>query len=319
MFPDRRMRRLRKKGIREMVAETHIRKEDLIAPLFVDATTDNPFEVESMPGVYRYPIDSIQQKAEEIEDLGIPAIILFGIPEEKNEKGSKAYAKSGVVQKAIRRIRETTDLVIITDVCMCEYTSHGHCGIVENGSIDNDATLSYLEKIAVSHAKAGCDIVAPSGMMDGQVKAIRKGLDEKGFEEISILSYSIKYASSFYGPFRDAAESSPDFGDRRDYQMDPSNINSAIKEASLDIEEGADMIMVKPALPYLDIISKIQERFNIPITAYNVSGEYAMLKAAGEKGWLDIQDTRMESLVSIKRSGADSILTYFAEEIAQNL
>lgn len=319
MFPDRRMRRLRKKGIREMVSETYIRKEDLIAPLFVDANIEDPFEVESMPGVYRYPIDSIQKKAGEIEDLGIPAIILFGIPEEKNEKGSRAYAKNGVIQKAIRRINETTDLVIISDVCMCEYTDHGHCGIIKNGCVDNDVTLQYLEKIAVSHAKAGCDIVAPSGMMDGQVKAIRRGLDEEGFEEVSILSYSVKYASSFYGPFRDAAESSPDFGDRRDYQMDPSNINSAINEVELDIEEGADMVMVKPALPYLDIIAKIQERFNIPVSAYNVSGEYAMLKAAGEKEWLNLSETSMESLISIKRAGAETILTYFAEEIAKKL
>lgn len=321
MFPQRRMRRLRKEGIREIVAETNIKKSDLIAPIFVDATIEDPLEVESMPEVYRYPLDKIEKKAKEIEESGISTIIVFGIPKTKDEKGSRAYADDGIVQKAVKRIDKNTDLVIITDVCMCEYTDHGHCGIIKKDekSVHNDLTLEYLKKIAVSHAHAGCDIVAPSGMMDGQVKAIRDGLDNEDLEDISILSYSVKYNSAFYGPFRDAAESSPSFGNRKEYQMNPSNINTAIEEAKLDIKEGADILMVKPALPYLDVLTKINQKFNIPTAAYNVSGEYAMLKAAEEKGWLNIKSTSLESLISIKRAGADMILTYFAEEIAKEI
>ncbi|XGI83365.1 porphobilinogen synthase [Halorutilales archaeon Cl-col2-1] len=320
-FPTRRMRRLRRDGVREMVAENSVSTDDLVAPLFVDATTDEPFEIPSMPGIYRHPLDDVREKAREIDELGIPAVILFGVPESKDAEGSRAYAEDGVVQEAVRCIKDETDLLVVTDVCMCEYTHHGHCGVIddEEETVDNDATLPYLSRIAVSHAEAGADIVAPSSMTDGMVTEIRQGLDDAGYTEVGILSYAVKYASSFYGPFRDAADSAPDFGHRRDYQMNPANSRVAAEEASLDVEEGADMLMVKPALPYLDVVSDVRDSFDLPVAAYNVSGEYAMLKAADQNGWLDARETAMESLLSIKRAGADLIITYFAEEIARDL
>lgn len=319
MFPARRMRRLRHDGVRGMVQETSVSRDDLIAPIFVDATRDEPGEIPSMPGHQRHPIDDIGVKAGELRDLGIPGVILFGVPEEKDEKGSRAYAEDGVVQRAVREINESVDdLVVITDVCMCEYTSHGHCGVLDDDmTVDNDATLSYLRNIAVSHAEAGADIVAPSGMMDGMVSAIRDSLHGNGYTDVSILSYSVKYNSAFYGPFRDAADSAPSFGDRSHYQMDPANARIALEEALLDVEEGADILMVKPALPYLDVVRRVRENFDLPLAAYNVSGEYAMLKAAGEKGWMDAEEAAYESLLSIKRAGADMILTYWAEELAR--
>lgn len=303
-----------------MVAENSVSADDLVAPLFVDATTDEPFEIPSMPGVYRHSLDDVREKAREIDELGIPAVILFGVPESKDAEGSRAYAEDGVVQEAVRRVKDETDLLVVTDVCMCEYTHHGHCGVIdEEETVDNDATLPYLSRIAVSHAEAGADIVAPSSMTDGMVGEIRQGLDDAGYENVGILSYAVKYASSFYGPFRDAADSAPDFGHRRDYQMNPANSRVAAEEASLDVEEGADMLMVKPALPYLDVVSDVRDSFDLPVAAYNVSGEYAMLKAADQNGWLDARETAHESLLSIKRAGADLIITYFAEEIARDL
>ncbi|MDY6764935.1 MAG: porphobilinogen synthase [Halobacteria archaeon] len=325
MFPTRRMRRLRRDGVREMVSETDLSTNDLIAPLFVDATTSEAFEIPSMPNQYRYPISDVADRAVELHELGIPAIVLFGVPESKDPEGSRAYADDGVVQEATRRIKDRApDLLVITDLCMCEYTDHGHCGILEEGehnttTVDNDATLPYLRRIAVSQARAGADMVAPSGMIDGMVGAIREGLDDEGFEDVGVLSYAVKYASNFYGPFRDAADSAPSLGDRRHYQMNPPNVRLAIEEAELDVKEGADVLMVKPALPYLDVINRVRNEFDLPLAAYNVSGEYAMLKAAGEKGWLNAEKTAYESLVSIKRAGADMILTYFAEEVARKL
>ncbi|GKZ14873.1 porphobilinogen synthase [Haladaptatus sp. T7] len=321
-----RPRRLRRDGIRELVSETTLDATDLIAPVFVDATTDERVEIESMPGHERVPIDESVARVREVLETGVGAVMLFGIPESKDERGSRAWAEDGVVQEATRRITAETDATVITDVCLCEYTEHGHCGIVEDEAADdprltvkNDETLDLLQKIAVSHAEAGAEMVAPSSMTDGMVEAIRTGLDEAGYSDVPIMSYAAKYESAFYGPFRDAADGAPAFGDRRHYQMDPANAREAMHEVELDVEQGADILMVKPALPYLDIVRDIREEYDHPIAAYNVSGEYAMLHAASEKGWLDLRETALESLLSIKRAGADLILTYFAEDIAEDL
>ncbi len=318
-FNFKRFRRLRYNPIvRDMVRETVLSKNDLIYPLFVvpGEMIKNP--VKSMPGVFQHSIDTLVDECKEVRDLGIPAIILFGIPEHKDEQGSGAYDPNGIVQKAIRAIKkEVNDLVIITDVCMCEYTSHGHCGLLEGEEILNDETLTLLAKEAVSHVEAGADMVAPSDMMDGRVFAIRRALDYKGFTKIPIMSYAAKYSSGYYGPFRDAAESTPAFGDRKSHQMDIGNINEALREVEADIEEGADIVMVKPAGPYLDVIRKVKEKFGMPTAAYQVSGEYSMIKAAGQNEWIDEERIMIESLTSIKRAGADMILTYFAKDAAK--
>ncbi len=313
-----RPRRLRKTyTVREMVRETTLSVKDFIAPLFVKHGQDKKDPIPSMPDQYQFSADTIVKEAEEVWALGIPSIILFGIPDKKDPIGSRSWASDGVVQRAISTIKERLpDMVIITDVCLCEYTDHGHCGVIENGKVDNDTTLELLARQAVSHAKAGADFVAPSDMMDGRVAAIRKALDEGNYQDIGILSYAVKYASAFYGPFRDAADSAPQFGDRTSYQMDPANAIEALKEAELDIEEGADIIMVKPAMSYLDIIRRIHELSLVPLAAYNVSGEYSMIKAAELQGWIDGKRAMMEMLLSIKRAGADLILTYFAKEAA---
>lgn len=320
-FPIHRPRRLRQnKAIRGLVQETRLSVDQLILPLFVQHGADGKSEIASMPGQYRLSIPELLKTCGEAFGLGIPAVMLFGIPKVKDEIGSEGMDPQGIVQQAVRALKkEHPDRLVITDVCIDEYTSHGHCGIVKDGKILNDATLALLVKMALSHVEAGADIVAPSDMMDGRVAAIRKGLDEKGYEEIPILSYAVKYASCFYAPFRDAADSFPQFGDRKAYQMDPANAREAIREARLDIEEGADMIMVKPALPYLDIIRDLRAHFDVPIAAYQVSGEYAMIKAAAEKGWIDEKKAILESLLAMKRAGADIFLTYFAKEIAQML
>ncbi len=320
-FPQYRLRRFRKNEIfREIIRETHLRPDDFILPLFVRPGKGVKRAIPSMPDHFQLSIDLILKEVKEAKSLGIPGVILFGIPEKKDEMGSGAYAKDGIIQRAIGEIKEKVDgILVITDICLCEYTSHGHCGVVKNGKILNDETLELLARIALSHAEAGADMVAPSDMMDGRVAAIRRILDENHFEEIPILSYSAKYASSFYGPFRVAAESKPQFGDRKSYQMDPANGDEALREVRLDIEEGADMIMVKPALPYLDIIYRVKKTFNIPVAAYNVSGEFALVKAASKLGWVDGEGVMMESLTAIKRAGADLILTYFAKEAAKKL
>jgi len=297
-----------------------VEKNDLIAPLFVDATTDEPVEIPSMPDEYRYPLEEAVVRAGELRDLGVRGVMLFGVPEEKNEQGTRAWAQDGIVQRATRRIKDTTDIVVFTDLCMCEYTDHGHCGILnDEGRLDNDATLPYLRNIALSHAEAGADFVSPSGMIDGMVGSIRESLDGNGYTDVGIMSYAVKYASAFYGPFRDAADSAPSFGHRRDYQMNPANSREASVEARTDAEEGADMLMVKPALAYLDIVRQVREEHDLPVVAYNVSGEYAMVKAAEEKGWLDAGETAHESVLSIKRAGADLIITYFAEDLTRTL
>ena len=316
-----RPRRLRRTPtIREMVKETTLSVKDFIFPLFVKHGDDKKDPIPSMPGQYQFSVDLIVKETEEIWSLGIPAIILFGLPDKKDAVGSRSYAEDGVVQKAISAIKDRIpEIVIITDVCLCEYTDHGHCGIIKDNMVDNDATLEILTRQAVSHVRAGADFVAPSDMMDGRVAAIRKGLDENNFHDAAILSYAVKYASAFYGPFREAADSAPQFGDRSGYQMDPSNALEAIKEALLDMEEGADMILVKPALPYLDIVRRVREECLLPLAAYNVSGEYAMVKAADQNGWIDGTRVMMEMLLSIKRAGADLILTYFAKEAAEIL
>jgi porphobilinogen synthase len=318
VFPTKRLRRLRYNPIiRDMVRETELSKNDFIYPLFVVPGEKIKNEVKSMPGVYQLSIDNLVKECKEVSALGIPAVILFGIPEHKDEKGSEAYEPNGIIQRAVRAIKsEVKDLVVITDVCMCEYTSHGHCGVLEGEEILNDETIELLAKEAVTHAEAGADIIAPSDMMDGRVAAIRKALDEKGFTKIPILSYAAKYASGYYGPFRDAAESTPAFGDRRSHQMDIGNANEALREVETDIEEGADMVMVKPAGPYLDIIYRVKQKFGLPTAAYQVSGEYAMIKAAGRNNWIDEERVMIESLIAIKRAGADMILTYFAKEAA---
>jgi len=303
-----------------MIRETHLQVTDLIYPLFVIHGRDKEEEISSMPGIYRYSIDRLIGEVRRAAELSISAIILFGIPEKKDEWATEAYNPKGVVQEAIRAIKaELPQMVVITDVCIDEYTSHGHCGVVKDGEIDNDATLELLAQMALSHAEAGADMVAPSDMMDGRVQAIRKALDEHGFQQIPIMSYAAKYASSFYGPFREAADSAPKFGDRKSYQMDLANSREALREIRLDIEEGADIIMIKPALPYLDIIHQARQTFDLPIAAYNVSGEYAMIKAAARQGWLEEEKVILEALTCIKRAGADLILTYFAKQVAQLL
>ncbi len=320
-YPEYRPRRLRKNGLfREMIRETHLRPDDLILPLFVRPGKGVKKPISSMPGHFQLSIDLLVKEVKEARGLGILGVILFGIPEKKDELGSEAYSKDGIIQRAVSQIKEKVDgILVITDVCLCEYTSHGHCGVVKDGRVLNDETLDLLARQAFSHAEAGADIVAPSDMMDGRVGAIRKILDENQFEETPILSYAAKYASGFYGPFRVAAESKPLFGDRKSYQMDPANGDEALREVQLDIEEGADMVMVKPALPYLDIIYRVKQTFNIPVAAYNVSGEFAMVKAASKLGWVDGDQVMMESLIAIKRAGADLILTYFAKEAARKL
>ncbi len=319
--PFNRLRRLRMTdALRSMVRETELSKKDFIYPLFVVPGTKVRKEVKSMPGVFQLSIDETVKECVEVKSLGIPAVILFGIPSHKDEMGSEAYDEAGIVQLTIRAIKkEVPELVVITDVCLCEYTSHGHCGIVRNGEIVNDESIELHAKEALTHAQAGADMVAPSDMFDGRVKAIRQTLDESNFPNIPIMSYAAKYASGFYGPFREAAESTPQFGDRRSHQMDPANSDEALREVEQDIKEGADIVMVKPALPYLDIIRRVKDRFQMPTAAYNVSGEYSMIKAAGRNGWIDEQRVMMEVLLSIKRAGADLILTYFAKDAAKLL
>lgn len=318
-FPIYRPRRLREnESLRQLIRETRLSVNDLIYPLFVIHGSNAREEIPSMPGNYHFSVDKLAEEVKKIQELGIPAIILFGLPAEKDETASGAYAENGEVQEAIRALKKVTpDLIVITDVCLCEYMSHGHCGIVEGGRILNDPTLELLAKTALSHAQAGADIVAPSDMMDGRVAAIRDILDENGFTNTPIMSYAAKYASGFYGPFREAAQSIPQFGDRRSYQMDPPNALEALREVSLDIEEGADIVMVKPALSYLDIIYRVKQEFGYPVAAYNVSGEYAMVKAAAAKGWIEEKRIILEILTSIKRAGADLILTYHAKDVAK--
>ncbi|MEF8774956.1 MAG: porphobilinogen synthase [Haloarculaceae archaeon] len=338
----RRPRRLRTDGIRPLVRETEVTPTDLIAPVFVDATTDERVPIGSMPGHERVPVEQAVARVREVLDTGVEAVILFGIPETKDGQGTRAWAEDGVVQRATRRISDRTDAYVITDVCLCEYTDHGHCGVLEPDAelreagaetgaaqtdagrgphltVDNDETLSLLGTTAVSQADAGADMVAPSGMMDGMVGTIRRALDGAGYPNLPIMSYAAKYESAFYGPFRDAADGAPAFGDRRHYQMDPANAREASREVALDVEQSADVLMVKPALPYLDVVSRVRREHDHPVAAYNVSGEYAMLHAAAEKGWLDLEAVATESLLSIKRAGADLILTYFAEDVAPEL
>jgi len=318
-FPTIRHRRLRYNPlVRDMVRETVLTKNDLIYPLFVVPGKKVRNPVKSMPGVFQLSIDELVKECKEVRELGIPAVILFGIPDHKDEVGSGAYDANGIIQQAIRAIKaEVNDLLIITDVCLCEYTSHGHCGLLNGEEILNDETVSLLAKEAVSHAEAGADMIAPSDMMDGRVAAIRKALDYKGFTKIPIMSYAAKYSSGYYGPFRDAAESTPAFGDRRSHQMDIGNVNEALREVAEDIEEGADIVMVKPAGPYLDVIRAVKEKFGMPTAAYQVSGEYAMIKAAGANGWIDEERVMVESAFAIKRAGADMFLTYFAKDLAK--
>jgi porphobilinogen synthase len=312
----RRMRRLRAPKIREMVAETDLSLKDLIQPIFVDERISVPRKIEAMPGQFRQSLESLPAEAGLLEDLGVPAVLLFGLPAQKDEVGSGAYDSQGIVQKAVRQIKETTNLVVITDLCLCEYTSHGHCGLIKGEKVLNDETLPILGEVATSHADAGADIVAPSGMMDHMVQAIRSSLDVEGYSDTPILSYAAKYASTFYGPFREAAESGFAFGDRKGYQMNPANAAEALWEVQLDIEEGADMVMVKPAMPYLDVLRAVKDMFGIPTAAYQVSGEYSMIAAAAERGWLDERATFLEALTCIKRAGADMIITYWAKEYA---
>ncbi|MBI5570183.1 MAG: porphobilinogen synthase [Desulfomonile tiedjei] len=320
-FPEYRARRLRRtETLRRMVREVQLHPEDFILPFFVRQGRELRNPIGSMPGCFQLSVDVLLSELKEPVERGIPAVLLFGIPEKKDPVGSEGYAKNGIIQQAVRAIKKAfPDLVVITDVCLCEYTDHGHCGIIQHGDVDNDQTLDLLAKMALSHATAGADIVAPSDMMDGRVGAIREALDEAGFDQIPILSYAAKYASAFYGPFRDAAESPPKFGDRRSYQMDPANSDEALREVAMDVEEGADMIMVKPALPYLDVIWRVRNAFDLPLAAYNVSGEFAMIKAAAQNGWLDGERCMMEALTSIKRAGADLIISYHALEAVRIL
>ncbi len=321
-FPETRLRRLRRtEQLRKMMKETALSTNDLVYPLFAIHGDNVRREVASMPGVFQFSIPNLVEEAKEAYGYGVPAVLLFGIPGEKDPLGTDAYSDDGIVQSAVSALKkELPDLVVITDVCMCEYTDHGHCGVLDDsGSVDNDATLELLAKSACSHVRAGADMVAPSDMMDGRVMAIRDALDEEGFHNIPIMSYAAKYASAFYGPFRDAAESTPQFGDRRSYQMDPPNVREAIREVSLDVEEGADIVMVKPALAYLDVISIVKDRFDVPVAAYNVSGEYSLVKAAALKGWVDEERIVMEIITGIKRAGADLIITYFAKDVARAL
>jgi len=321
MFPVHRYRRLRRApAIRSMVRETSLAPDDFIFPLFVTAGRGLRKEIASMPGCYQESVDEAVRNAKEAASLGISAVILFGIPDSKDELGSGAYSDDGIVQQAVRAIKDAVpDLCVITDVCLCEYTSHGHCGLINKDDVDNDSTLKLLSLTAVSHAKAGADMVAPSDMMDGRIGAVRNSLDKDGFSGVAIMSYAVKYASSFYGPFREAAECAPRFGDRRSYQMDPANRREALKEVAMDIAEGADIVMVKPALAYLDIISDVKANCSLPVAAFNVSGEYALVKAAAQLGWIDETRVMLETLTSIKRAGADLILTYFAKDAARTL
>jgi porphobilinogen synthase len=303
-----------------MVRETRLDPANFILPLFACPGEGVRREVRSMPGVFNLSIDELVKEAEEARKIGVQSLIVFGLPERKDEQGSGAFSEDGITQRAIRALkREVKDLVILADTCLCEYTSHGHCGVIEDGDVANDPTLDILTETAISQAQAGADIIAPSGMMDGMIAAIRSGLDAAGYNDIPILSYAMKYSSAFYGPFREAADSAPQFGDRRSYQMDPPNVREALREAELDVEQGADMLMVKPALPYLDVIRAVRERFNLPLAAYQVSGEYAQIKAAARMGWIDEERVMMESLIAIKRAGADLILTYFAKDAIKKL
>jgi porphobilinogen synthase len=318
-FPAVRQRRLRRtEGLRRLVRETSLDPADFIYPLFISEAVAAPTPISSMPGQFQWPLGALGAQAREIAAHGIGGVILFGIPAEKDELGSQAYARDGIVQRAIRELKDAApELVVITDVCLCEYTSHGHCGLVRNGEVQNDETLELLAREAISHAEAGADIIAPSDMMDGRVAAIRAALDETGFANLPIMAYAAKFASAFYGPFREAAESAPQFGDRRAYQMDPANGREALREVELDVLEGADIVMVKPALPYLDVLARVRDRWGLPVAAYNVSGEYAMLKAAVANGWLDERRATLETLTGIKRAGADLILTYHAIEASR--
>jgi porphobilinogen synthase len=318
-FPVQRPRRLRRtEALRGFVRETRLTTSGLVYPMFACPGTKVRTEVSSMPGVYQQSVDQIIEECREVADLGIPAVILFGLPERKDELGSEAYDPNGAVQRSVEALRKAKiDLLVITDVCLCEYTSHGHCGVIKGDEVLNDPSVALLADAALSHARAGADIVAPSDMMDGRVGAIRQKLDENGFENAAILSYAAKYCSAFFGPFREAAQSAPQFGDRRSYQMDPANAREALREVALDLEEGADMIMVKPALPYLDVIQRVREKFDVPVAAYNVSGEYAMVKAAAQRGWLDEKRVVLEILTGIQRAGAEIILTYHAKDVAR--
>ena len=318
-FPTVRMRRTRQNDkLRGLVRETHLNVDQLIYPLFIAEDLNEPREVSSMPGVMQWPLEHLGREMERVASLGIPAVLLFGIPSQKDEVGSEAYNPQGIVQQAIRRIKAVTpDVLVITDVCLCEYTSHGHCGVIHNGTVQNDESLALLSQMALSHAEAGADIVAPSDMMDGRVGAMRRTLDEHGFSGTPIMAYSAKFASGFYGPFREAAGSTPQFGDRRSYQMDPANVREALREVDLDIAEGADIVMVKPAMAYMDVIRRVRDHCDLPIAAYNVSGEYAMIKAAAQNGWIDERRIVMEVLTGIRRAGADMIITYFAPNVAQ--
>jgi len=320
-FPEYRARRLRRtETLRSMVREVRLDEQDFILPYFVRPGKGVKKPVGSMPGHFQFSQDMLLRELKEPVQRGIPAILLFGIPEKKDAVGSEGYARNGVVQQAVRAVKKSyPDLVVITDVCLCEYTDHGHCGVIHDGDVDNDQTLDLLAQMALSHASAGADIVAPSDMMDGRIAAIREALDESGFESVPIMSYAAKYASAFYGPFREAAESPPKFGDRRSYQMDPANSDEAIREVAMDVEEGADLIMVKPALPYLDVIWRVRNTFDLPLAAYNVSGEFAMIKAAAQNGWIDGDRCMMEALTSIKRAGADLIISYHALEAVRIL
>ena len=320
-FPEYRARRLRKnENVRRLIRETKLSVDDLVYPLFAVPGKNFKKPISSMSGQFQLSVDHIVKEAKKVQELGIPAILLFGIPAKKDTMATGAFAKDGIIQQAVKRIKnDVPDILVITDVCLCEYTSHGHCGMLEKDSVQNDETLEVLAETALSHARAGADMVAPSAMMDGQVAVIREALDENAFEDVPIMAYSAKYASSFYGPFREAAESTPQFGDRKAYQMDPANADEAIREISLDVNEGADIIMVKPALAYLDIICRAKQEFDLPLAAYNVSGEYAMIKAAAQLGWLDEERAMLESLTAIKRAGADIIITYFAPDVAKLL
>jgi len=319
--PVYRPRRLRESPLlRKMVRETILRVDDLIYPLFTVHGRGVREPIGSMPGQFRLSIDELLKECKDAASMGIPAVLLFGLPAEKDPRGSEAYAEDGIIQQAVRAVKETIpDLLVVTDVCLCEYTSHGHCGVVEDGRVKNDPTLELIARTAVSHAEAGADMVAPSDMMDGRVAAVREALDESGYAETPIMAYSAKYASAFYGPFREAADSAPQFGDRRSYQMDPANAIEALREVALDVDEGADIVMVKPALPYLDVIARVKGEFGLPVAAYMVSGEYAMIRAAGQLGWLDEERAMLEALTGIRRAGADIIITYFAKDAARLL
>lgn len=319
IFPTVRMRRTRQnEKLRSLVRETHLGVDQLIYPLFIAEGITQPREIASMPGIMQWPLEHLGREAERIANLGIPAVLLFGIPTDKDETGSEAYNPQGIIQQAIRQFKASVpDLLVITDVCLCEYTSHGHCGLIRNGSVQNDESLELLSRMALSHVEAGADIVAPSDMMDGRVGAMRRSLDEQGFNQAPIMAYSAKFASGFYGPFREAAGSTPQFGDRRAYQMDPANAREALREVDLDIAEGADIVMVKPAMAYMDVIRQVRDHCDLPLAAYNVSGEYSMIKAAAHNGWIDERRIVMEVLTGIRRAGADMIITYFAPEVAE--